>query len=248
MVIKKTSAKPTSNLYTATDSQKVKLNRIGVIIPAFQAQDTIGSIIIALKRLGFAQSNIIVVDDGSTDRTFDIAENHGVVVLQHKGNYGKGAALKTGFKSSLAAGLEAVITLDADNQHLPHEIYNFINGYLKGKSDLLLGFRKITTTVMPLIRVLVNRTTSLVVSLLIKKKIPDSQCGFRLITTDLLKKIKLKTSHFETESELIIQSSLRKFTIGSIPVTTVYANGQSHIHPLIDTLRFIAMAVKCLWR
>jgi len=80
MIIKKISGKPTSNLYPTIDIQEIELSRIGVIIPAYQAEATIDSLITSLHTLGFPKKNIIVIDDGSTDETYNIAKNLGVRV------------------------------------------------------------------------------------------------------------------------------------------------------------------------
>ncbi|MEO0226271.1 MAG: glycosyltransferase family 2 protein [candidate division WOR-3 bacterium] len=224
------------------------INRIGVIIPAYQAEKEIAAVITSLYEIGFTKENIIVVDDGSTDRTYDVAKGLGATVLQHKRNLGKGAALNTGFEYAITVGFDGVITIDADKQHLSYEIYNFLKSFKTDGPDLLLGNRLVNTRGMPFIRLITNRITSLVVSLLIGQQIPDSQCGFRLLRTSMLKKVKPKTTHYEAESELIICAGRLGFSIESVPITTIYTGGKSYINPIIDTIRFTIMAIKQLWR
>jgi len=224
------------------------LNRIGVIVPAYQAGRTIGEVIESLDELGFPRCNIIVVDDGSSDKTYEVAKASGVTVLQHQKNLGKGAALDTGYQHAIRVKLDAVVTLDADKQHLGREIFSFLGFYAQQHPDLLLGNRMNETKDMPFIRWLTNEITSLVVSLLINRRVPDSQCGFRLLATRMLQHVKTRTVHYEAESELIIRAGWLGFKIDSIPIATVYTGGQSYINPLVDTLRFTAMALKHLWR
>lgn len=189
----------------------------------------------------------MVVDDGSTDRTSEVAKSAGIQVLRHASNLGKGAALNTGFDYATKKGLEAVITLDADNQHRPEEIINFIEYYSIHEPHLIVGHRRIIKN-MPFHRLATNRITSLVVSLLGHVRVPDSQCGFRLIRTDLLRKIRLRTSRFEMESELIVEAARNGFQVSSVLIETIYTGGGSHVHPIIDTLRFIRLAIRLLWR
>ncbi len=230
------------------NSKVLRLNHIGVIVPAYQAGRTVGAVIESLDELGFPKSNIIVVDDGSSDETYAVAKGFGVTVLQHEENLGKGAALETGYRQAIRDQLEAVVTLDADNQHLGREIFNFLCCYAQHHPDLLLGNRMNETKGMPFIRWLTNEITSLVVSLQINRRVPDSQCGFRLLATRMLAKVRTRTVRYEAESELIIQAGWLGFVIDSIPITTVYTGGKSYIHPLVDTLRFTLMALKHLWR
>jgi hypothetical protein len=105
-----------------------------------------------------------------------------------------------------------------------------------------------STRGMPFIRWLTNEITSLVVSVQISRRVPDSQCGFRLLATAMLERVHTKTVRYEAESELIIRAGWLGFKIDSIPITTVYTGGKSYINPLIDTLRFTRMAIQHLWR
>ena len=88
---------------------------------------------------------------------------------------------------------------------------------------------------------------SWILSCLTKQKIPDTQCGFRLIKTEVLKRIELVTSKYETESEILIKGSRLGFKIESVPIKTVYSDEKSQINPLIDTLRFIRLIIRELW-
>ncbi|MEO0215466.1 MAG: glycosyltransferase family 2 protein [candidate division WOR-3 bacterium] len=219
---------------------------IGVIIPAYNAENTIGRIIEGLCLIGFDRKNIILVDDGSVDNTAGIAFKWGVEVIRIKKNSGKGYALRLGFQEAISKGLKMVFTLDADGQHRVSEIQNFLKFFRD--YDLIIGTRTIDSKKMPFIRNIVNRTTSLVISLLSHRYIPDVQSGFRLINLKIFDKVRLKTKNFQTESEIVYKAIKNGYRIQFVPVSTIYHNnGKSYINPIIDTLRFVNMAVRFLW-
>jgi len=222
----------------------VDLEKTGVVIPALNAEKTIGAVLDALLKYGFKKENIIVIDDGSTDQTSAVVAGFGVALLKNEKNLGKGAALKRGFEKARLMRLQGVFTLDADGQHRVEEIRNFLelcNGY-----DLIIGMRR-DVLKMPSLRRLVNRITSLVISVLSQKSIPDVQCGFRYINLRIFERVFLKTNNYQTESEMVFKAIKNDYHIGFIPITTVYNNESSYIHPVIDTIRFIKMAVGLLW-
>ena len=100
---------------------------------------------------------------------------------------------------------------------------------------------------MPFIRVLTNKIMSGLISKITRQNVPDTQCGFRLIKRPVLEKINLKTSKYETESEILIKASRLGFKIESVPIKTVYSGEKSQINPFVDTLRFIKFLFRELW-
>jgi len=158
---------------------------------------------------------------------------------------GKGMALRHGFDMARTKNLKKIFTLDADGQHWVMEIDNFLK--VANDYDLIIGTRSYKLTRMPFLRKLVNRTTSLVASLLSKKYIPDVQCGFRYIDLKIFKRIKLETKNFQTESELVIKVVKMGYRVGFVPITTIYRAERSYINPLIDTIRFITLTGRFLW-
>ena len=221
------------------------LESIGVVIPAFNAGKTIGNVIAEIISQGFKSENIIVVDDGSSDETGDVVRSYGVAYIKHKSNIGKGRALKSGFCFARNRYLEKVLTIDADGQHKSSEIGSFLR--LKDQYDIIVGYRHDMDD-MPILRRLVNRITSLVISLLSGRHLLDVQCGFRLIDLDIFSRLDLLTNNYQTESEMMVRAARLQYRIGSIPITTVYNKEKSHISPIIDTIRFVKMAVGFLWR
>ncbi|MCM8786228.1 MAG: glycosyltransferase family 2 protein [Candidatus Omnitrophica bacterium] len=212
-----------------------------VIIPAYNEEKTIGQL---LKNLKKYFKNILVIDDGSKDKTKEISEKENVIVISHKVNKGKGEALKTGFRYAIEKGFPAVITMDGDGQHFPEDAIKFVEKYReKTKVGIWIGKRDIFSQNMPFVRRITNLSMSFLISLLSFQWIPDTQCGLRLIKTDVLKKIKLYTSHFETESEILIKSSWKIVRIKSIIIKTFYSKEKSKIRPVIDTIRFFKMLI-----
>jgi glycosyltransferase involved in cell wall biosynthesis len=215
-----------------------------VIIPAYNEANTLAGLISQVKSLNLS---LVVIDDGSSDNTAVIAEQSGATVIRNEKNQGKGSALISGFKYCLKNDFDAAITMDGDGQHLPENIPDFLDLAVK-KNDLglIIGNRMADRRNMPLIRVLTNKFMSLLLSAIIKQKVSDSQCGFRLIKRKVLEKLSLKTHKFEIESEMIIEAARVGARIGSVPIQTVYRKERSHINPFVDTVRFFRFISKKL--
>lgn len=219
--------------------------KVAILIPAYNEANNMRD---TLTGISFNRKDIIVVDDGSTDNTGEIAKQEGATVLYHSYNMGKGRAHRTGFKYISNNGYDYLITMDADGQHSPEEILLFKEGISENKEDLIIGTRKLSLKDMPLLRYFTNFTTSFFVSLLCGKRVKDSQSGFRAIRTEIVEKVSLSTSRFQTESELIIKTARLGYKIGFLPIKTIYQkNGVSYIHPLKDTIRFILLAISSFW-
>jgi len=137
--------------------------------------------------------------------------------------------------------------MDGDGQHLPEEIPYFTRLAKYSNSSILIGNRMLKRKDMPLLRVFTNRFMSWFISSLAGQKIPDTQCGFRLIKKDVLNKINLRTRKYETESEIIIKAARLGFKVESVPIKTIYKGEKSQINPIIDTLRFIRFIATELW-
>lgn len=217
------------------------MNNICALVPAYNEEKAIGSLV---RGLLSKVETVIVVDDGSIDKTSSLAEEAGAVVLRHKSCLGKGAALQTGYKYCLEKGYEAVLNLDGDGQHDWREADKFIDKFKEEEAGIIIGNRMGEVKNMPKIRLLTNYFTSKIVSFLSRQEIKDSQCGYRLIKKEVLEKIKLSTSHYDTESELLIKAGQLEFKIVSIPIQTIYRGEESKINRLVDTWRFIRLIFK----
>jgi len=213
-----------------------------VLIPSYNVGSIIGDVVKKIKDMDL---EVIVVDDGSTDDTEKVAADSGAVVVRHAQNLGKGASLKKGFDFILrTTDFDSVIIMDGDGQHSPKDIRKFILHAREQDDDIIIGNRMDLTKDMPLVRILTNKIMSSVLSTLCKQRIPDTQCGFRLIRRGVLEKIKLESSKYDLESELLIKASRKNMKIASIPVESIYRDELSRIHPVKDTFRFLSLLLK----
>jgi glycosyltransferase involved in cell wall biosynthesis len=221
-------------------------SRTAVVIPAFNAARYLEAVVDAASRF-IPRSRIIVVDDGSTDGTREVALRSGVAVLQHAENRGKGVALNTGMLGAAGMGMEYVITMDADGQHKPEEIPRFLEKELETGADIIVGNRMADRRNMPGDRVFANRATSWFVSARTGVHIPDSQNGYRLIRTSLYTSLKIKSQRYAAESEILIRAARSGAKVDWVPVETIYGTEESSVHPVVDTLRFLRMAIKSIF-
>jgi glycosyltransferase involved in cell wall biosynthesis len=215
--------------------------KIAVIIPAHNEAQAIGPLVKAVRAQGF---DCIVVDDGSIDKTGAAALEAGAMVLKTPSKSGKGNALKLGFDHVLKNDYEALIVMDGDGQHSPADVPGFVACYQSTRADIISGNRMLNHEGMPPVRLATNRLMSWMISLICRQDIPDTQCGFRLIRTNVLRAVKLESSDFEIETEVLIRASKKGFKIASVGIQTIYQNEVSKIQPVRDTIRFIAY----LWR
>ena len=222
------------------------MDKICVLIPAYNAQWTLGSV---LERIGPLQIDTLVVDDGSSDETAKLASEHGVQLLKHSFNLGKGAALRTGFESILRRDYQVVITLDADGQHDPAEIPFLLKIFHNIKPDILIASRAAGFGKMTFLRRFWNRLGVKAVARLCHSDITDSQSGFRLIRAEVLRGIDLSTTGFETELELLIKACKKGFSVLSLPINTQKVDGtaSSHFRPVTDTWRVCKLFLRSLF-
>ncbi len=207
-----------------------------VIIPAYNEEMRIGHIAREVIARGL---DCLVIDDGSLDKTREIAEREGACVITHLNNLGKGLSLRDGFRYVLDKDYDFVITMDGDGQHHPDELTNFIGAAKTGDAGIILGNRMSDPKDMPLKRRLTNWFMSSLISMIAGQDMPDSQCGYRLVKTDVLRAISLTSDKFEIESEVLIKASKAGFKVKSIPIKSIYRGQKSKIRPFVDTLRFI---------
>lgn len=215
-----------------------KVNTLA-LIAAYNEADHITHVV----RKAGAQLPVLVIDDGSSDRTAYLAKKAGATVLSHEVNQGKGSALRTGLRWAIEQGYDGVVTLDGDGQHDPLEIPKFLAAYRAKRADLIIGRRCFRE--MPFLRRVSNWIARQGFSLVLGQAIPDNQSGYRLISSPLI--AELLSSHevgFEFEVEMITICTQKNFKLDWVPIRTIYADEKSHIRPLQHSLNF----VRVLWQ
>ena len=195
----------------------MKDKRLAIVIPAYNEERTIIEVIRGLKQHGFV--TLIVVDDGSSDRTAELARQEGVILLRHIINRGLGGALGTGIVAALRLGAEAIVTFDADGQHDPDDIDRLIEPLVKGEADVVIGSRMLEPTGMPYARRLANWSANIVTYLLFRGWTTDSQSGLRAFSGRAAAQLQIMTNGMEVSSEIIaetVKNRLKRKTI--IPI------------------------------
>ena len=207
------------------------LMKIIVTIPAYNEERTIGRVIQDIKTvMDKTRYNykILVIDDGSTDKTAFAAKNSGAIVYSHPKNYGLAETFRSEIEKCLELKADIIVHTDADGQYLAEDIPKLIEEVKKG-NHLVLGSRfKGKIESMPLIKRLGNIAFSKVVSQVSGIKISDAQTGFRAFTNSAAKKIKITSTHTYTQ-EQIIRAVKHKFKIKEVPVYFAKRHGKSRL-------------------
>jgi glycosyltransferase involved in cell wall biosynthesis len=223
----------------------LKKTDVCIIIPAYNEEKNIRRVVSHVRELGYP---VLVVDDGSSDRTAAFAREAGAnEVVTARLNQGKGAVIRLGFEWALAKSYPAVILMDADGQHDPQELESFRAALQKTDHSVIVGNRMGRPEGMPWLRRTTNRFMSWMISLLGGRKIPDSQCGYRALKREVIEKIILTTSRFEIESEMLLEAARNGFSVGSVPVRSVYEGEESRISPFRDTIRFFSFLFRYIF-
>jgi len=217
----------------------MKQNDLYVVIAAYNEEKDIEEVIKKNKKYC---NNIIIVDDGSKDRTYDKAAKEGAVVLKHIVNMGKGAAVKTGCDYALSKGAKFILLMDADMQHDPAEIPNFLTAIKD--ADIVFGYRKLDKN-MPFVLRAGNWLISKITKLLYGVNLRDTLCGYRIFTADAYKKIKWKALDYSLESEMIANVGKHHLNYKEIPIKTIYSDKYKGT-TVIDGIRIVINLV--IWR
>lgn len=233
---------------TAADiKSKIKFYRCCVVLPTYNNANTLGRVLDGV--LEFTE-NIIVVNDGSTESTSDILNNYPQVVQLHQiRNFGKGHALKTGFKHAVSLGFDYALTLDTDGQHFPSDIPNFIEALdaSENKKILMIGDRNMNTANVLARSAKGNRVSTFWMKAATGLKLQDSQSGFRLYPIKAMENIKFMTStkKFEFEIEVIVKSYWAGISIVHVPIDILYDLEErvSHFRPFMDITRMVVLYI-----
>jgi len=210
--------------------------KVCALIPAFNEASHIAQVVEGARP--YVES-VVVIDDGSSDGTAELARNAGAFCIELPSNGGKAIALRRGFAHACAQNFTHAITMDGDGQHLPQDIPALLRVARETEADLVIGARSFDRALMPRARYYSNTIGSRWASALVGSKIQDSQSGFRLFRLEALNRIKLRSRRYELEMEVLIKLGRAGCTIAHAPIHMVYDNGQarSKMKPVRDTVR-----------
>ncbi len=196
-------------------------NNVYIVIPAKDEATRVGRVIQKTHLAGF--SNIIIVNDGSTDSTQTIAKAYGATVVRHPINLGPGAATQTGIDYAISQGAEVIVTLDADEQHSPEDIKHLVDTLRHKNVDLVIGSRFLNPeNSIPLSRIFYNKIANIITFILTGIRVTDSQSGMKAISNSFAKKMNLYYNGFEFCVEIIRNIRLHRASFTEVPIQVLY--------------------------
>lgn len=208
----------------------IKKSDIYIILPAFNEAPVINDVIKNIQRHGY--ENIVLIDDGSTDRTFEVAKRSEIKIIRHLVNRGQGAAIQTGIEYVRNIGGKYLVMIDSDGQFYPEDIEKLIKGYEKNRTDIVLGSRFLgRESVIPVYKRLFNIIANIVTFILSGAILSDTQTGFRLLNQKAVDNLNIVTDGYEFCSDMIRVARSLGLTISEVPVKVryyEYANKKGH--------------------
>lgn len=200
--------------------------RVAVLIPAYNEELTIGSVVIQARKHAH---HVLVVNDGSKDRTFEIARAAGAEVINHLTNEGKAAALNTGFNELKKRDFDIVVMMDGDGQHDVEDIDTLISPIIEQNADLVIGSRFLKKgSSIPLYRQVGQRVLNRVTNMGSSTKVTDTQSGFRALSRDALDHIDFHSTGYAVEQNMIMHFSERNLKIRETPISVRYDVPNGH--------------------
>ena len=220
--------------------------KITIGIPAYNEEKNIASIITKLKKI---TDSIIVCDDGSSDMTAEISKNLGATVISHKKNMGYGVAINSIFQKAKELNIDLLVTFDADGQHRVEDIEKVVEPIKNNTADLVIGSRFLDKkSNVPNYRKIGIKVITKITNVSIKKKLTDSQSGFRAYNKQVLSQISPSDIGMGISTEILIKSSSKGLRIMEVPVTILYSGDTSTHNPvshgtsvLLSTIKFTSI-------
>ncbi len=191
---------------------------IWIVVPAYNEEKTIRRFLKDIKKINYP---VVIIDDGSLDKTRQALKSKKLTVLHHKVNLGKGAAMRTGAEYAFENNAKAVIFMDSDGQHKIEDLQKFIDVLKKRKYDVIIGERNLTEGV-PFVRFMGNKIGSLLVQMLFGIRVNDLLCGYRALTKKGYENLNLSSTGYGIETEMIAKVGMYKIKFCTVPVKTVY--------------------------
>ena len=220
--------------------------RIAALIPAYQAAATVGPVVQGTRAI---LDTVLVVDDGSTDTTADVARAAGATVLRQETNAGKGAALVDGFTYLRQAGFTHAVTLDADGQHYPDEIPLLLAAVADDTGALVVGVRRKEGQAIAPAALFGNWVADYLMEWLAGQPLPDTQSGFRVYPLAQTLALGAVGTHYDFETEILFLAARAGLHLRGVPVRVYYppiAERVSHFDPWWDTARIIYTVVRTM--
>jgi len=203
---------------------------IVAVIPCYNEQETIYGVV---KEVLKYVEKVVVINDGSLDKTEREAKRAGALVLNHTKNLGKGAALKTAFNYLRRLECKAAIVLDGDGQHDPAEVMQIVGPIIDGKADMVIGSRFIEGAhKIPFYRKIGQMVLNFMTNWGSRVWVSDSQSGFRSFSFEAIKVMKFQEKGFSVESEMQFIAGRQGLRVVEIPISTIY-NGKAKRNPFV---------------
>jgi len=198
---------------------------VAVVLPAYNESAALGQVIFRIPReISGNKVLTIVVDDGSTDGTGNVAQALGAFVVRHLTNLGVGAATITGLRAAQSLDADIIVTMDADGQHNPEEIERLVQTLIEGPFDVVIGSRILDAHGMPVSRFMANLLLNAVTYVVYGKIVSDSQSGFKVFTQTAANALDLRSSGYEVCSEIVGEIYRKNLRYKSVPVRSIYTD------------------------
>jgi glycosyltransferase involved in cell wall biosynthesis len=218
-------------------------HKIGVILPARNEGGRIGQVLTGIPGQVEGQPVLaFVVDDGSTDRTPEVARDHGARVMSHAINLGKGAAMKTGCVAAVALGCDVLVLMDADGQHRPSDLPAMVAPILGGTADLVLGRRHFTGE-MPATARLGNWGLTRLFEVMFGAAFADTQCGLRAFTSDAYGTMDWLATDYAVETEMLVRAARAHLRAVEVEIDTIYHDVYKGT-TMLDGLRILGQMIR----
>ena len=215
---------------------------LSIVVPMYNEERTVGSvlyrIVTVLQATGF-RFEVIVVDDCSRDKSVAVAKKQGAKVYRLTQHMGKGHALRAGFAKAKG---DIIGTIDSDGSHLPEELPLLLLPLMQDQADLVIGSRFLNNGegTTRKINKIGNRLFNSLIHVLTQNPISDSQSGYRVMTQQVLKSIKLTSGEYEIESEMLVKIARKHFRIKEVPISFEQRTyGRSGVDPIVDGLKIL---------
>ena len=224
---------------------------ISAVIPAFNEELMIGNVIerltAVMQKNGYTYE-IMVVDDCSADKSVEVSKRHGVKVFSLKKHMGKGYALRVGFAKAKG---EIITTIDSDGSHRPEELPRLVTPILQNKADLVIGSRYLNQNPAAAKKLNASgvRLFNLLIKILTRTEVSDSQSGYRVMKASLLRNMRLNSREYEIEAEMLVKTARQGFRVREVSISFEQRTyGTSRLDPVVDGFKILFSIVRAYMR